>query len=174
MSGLFKKQIGGGGGAPTGAAGGDLTGSTYPNPVVATVGGVTAADLVKKHYFLRYTRPTGVPVGGTQYLDLGPSVVSSSIGERLPFAATLKGLTISLNVVDVTRDYSLQLLSDPAGAFAVLATLTVPAGTLDKVDRTYAVAIPSGTKIGARLIRTSGAGASTFEEVDVLVEITTP
>lgn len=174
MSGLFKKQTGGGGGAPTGAAGGDLTGSTYPNPVVATVGGVTAADLVKKHYFLRYTRPTGVPIGGTQYLDIGPGTVSSSVGERLPVAATLKGVTISLNIVDGTRDYSLQVLSDPAGAPAVLATLTVPTGTLDKADRSFAVAIPAGTKIGARMIRTSGAGVSDFDEIDVLLELTIP
>jgi len=32
-------------GSPSGSAGGDLTGSTYPNPTVATVGGATAANI---------------------------------------------------------------------------------------------------------------------------------
>ena len=36
---------GSGGASPTGAAGGDLLGSTYPNPVVAQVGGIAAATV---------------------------------------------------------------------------------------------------------------------------------
>jgi len=64
----------GGGAAPIGAAGGDLAGSTYPDPIVATVGGITAAQVVSRDTMAVH----GIALAGD-----GPFVFSNVLTPKL-------------------------------------------------------------------------------------------
>jgi hypothetical protein len=129
-------------------------------------------------YFLRYTHGGGVPDGADQYLRLGVGVFSSEDGDLLVADGRIRGISVAVNVVDASRSYQVEVLSDPSGAGGtgptVEATLALPSSTLRARDRTFAVAVPGLLDLGVRLVQTAGAGDSTFDEIVVLVEVSIP
>ena len=115
-------------------------------------------------------RDSNVPGGGTLFLRVG-GIVTSSAGFILSGgAATLTGLSITVDVSDGSRDYRLDLVSDPTGTPAIVGSLALSSGSRTAFTGALSVAITSGTELGYRLIRTSGAGASTFAMVSATGE----
>lgn len=114
---------------------------------------------------LRYTHDAGAPSGGTRYLRIGQGVLSSECGDRIPVASTLTTVTIEVSVIDASRAYNLEIISDPTGAPDVLTTLNLPINTRGVTATGLSVAILANTEIGARLVRSAGAGSSTFNAV---------
>jgi hypothetical protein len=104
---------------------------------------------------------------------VGEKVYSSEVGIRLSAAATLRGITFSADAADASRNYDVEILSDPAGSPAVLGSLAITNET-DDARRDLSAAIGSGVLIGARLTRTSGTGKSDFTDAVVLAEISIP
>jgi len=121
-------------------------------------------------YFWRFTVDDGVPNGGGRYLRLGEGVFSSQAGAMLTGDGELNGISFVADAADGSRDYDLEILSDPAGAPVVLATLPISGVQRNRV-RGLAVSIVGLTEVGARLVRTSGSGPSSFNRVVVTVEV---
>jgi hypothetical protein len=150
----------------------DTGGGGVPGPSGPT--GATGPEDAR--YYLRFTHGGGVPIAGTQYLRLGVGVFSSESGDLLTADGTLIGISVTVNAADVTRDYDVEVLSDPAGLAGgptVLGTLAL-SGVRQARRRDLAVAVGGLLDLGVRLVRTAGAGASTFTEIIVVVEAKIP
>ena len=133
---------------------------------------------VDARYFLRYTHGGGVPDGADQYLRLGVGVFSSEDGDLLTADGQIRGISVAVDAQDSVRGYDVEILSDPSGVGGtgptVEATLSLATNTLRARDRTLSVAVSGLLDLGVRLVRTSGAGASSFGEIVVLVEVSIP
>jgi hypothetical protein len=116
----------------------------------------------------------GVGAGGTQYMLVGEKTFSSEVGIRLPAAATLRGITYSADAADASRNYDVEVLSDPAGSPALLGSALSITNETDDARRDLSAAISAGTLIGVRIRRTAGAGNSSFTDAVVLVEVSIP
>jgi hypothetical protein len=101
--------------------------------------------------------------------------VSSSCGEILTAAATFRGLTVTVDTAEATNNYDVELISDPTGARTLIGSaLTLTAGNRTAKRRDQSAAIVADTEIGARVVLSSGSGASTFSDVVVVVELSIP
>jgi hypothetical protein len=92
---------------------------------------------------------------------------------------TIRGISVTLDVVDAAHTYDVEILSDPSGSGGtgptLEAVLAIALSTLRVRDRTYAVAIAGLLDLGVRLVRTGGPPtASSFGEIVVTVEVSIP
>jgi hypothetical protein len=86
-------------------------------------------------------------------------------------ASNITGISIRVDVVDASRAYQVQVVTNPDGAPASVATLALPVSTQSARTVALSAAIAAGTSWGVRIVRTSGSGASTFNDIAVLVEV---
>lgn len=107
-----------------------------------------------------FARRAQVPNSGTLYLNHIDGVTASEVGLVLPAAVTITGLTISVNDANPTKDYRLELIDDPTGTPSVLAFVDLLATNRSNIDRSFSVSVPSGTELGMRVRRITGAGNS--------------
>jgi len=195
MSFLFKPGAGGGGGiagtavdpvSPGGVLIDPLTELTQPGgPLPA--GTAIIADGLGGYIFgspagadvrfaVQFHHDAGVPSFGTRYLRYGEGVHTSQAGFRMTADGQLRGITVQVNTTS-TNDYDIEILRDPAGRAGgpfVLGTLALPAGSLFAVDRSLAVAVTTAMEIGARVVRSSGSGVSSFTALVVKTEWSIP
>jgi hypothetical protein len=129
--------------------------------------GLTGLAIAQAKINLHYHYDATVPVYGTQYLRNGRDVVTSSAGDRISKNSNLTALTVQLDQVDSSRSYKLEIMTESSLTGSVLNYVTIPTDTLGVHDTGITGAVSAGTEIGARLVRDSGSGESTFHNIIV-------
>jgi hypothetical protein len=82
---------------------------------------------------------------------------------------TITGISVRVDAVDAARNYNVDVISAPSTAPASLQTLALN-GVISNQVSGLAVAVGgAGTEVGVRLVRTAGAGRSTFRRIVVAV-----
>lgn len=102
--------------------------------------------------------------GTLQMLGAG----STTIGYRAPRAGTITAASIQVNAADATRTYNLEVRVNGIS----VATVTLATTTTGNHSAALSAAFVAGDLITAFLVRTAGAGASTFTSESALVEVT--
>jgi hypothetical protein len=134
------------------------------NGEVSVVGGTgaTGADGVTR-YILCFGGTAKVPVGGTLWLKNG-DVFSSAAPVKLSANARLERISISTDSSDGSRDFEAQILKN--GSLA--DSLPLPSGSVGEYSVLGSpVGYGAGDLVSARIVRTSGSGASTFANINV-------
>ena len=182
----LRKPIAGGGGGPSSITIREVDGapSIVATTLVVSNGTLTdsgggVATLVSgggggaNRYMIQFFSDQNVPGGaGLRYLKVGQGVPSSVVGFRLPAAAILRGITIYTDAVDAIRTFDIEAVKDPSGVPVVLGTaLALPTGVDNASRRDLAGAIAISDEIGVRIVRTSGAGPSSFSSFTVVLEV---
>jgi hypothetical protein len=109
-----------------------------------------------------------VPNGGTLYLDNG-SVNCAVAGITTATAMSITAISVRVDAVDAARNYNVDVVSNPSTAPVSLQTLALN-GTISNQVSGLSVAVGAvGTEVGVRIVRTSGAGPSTFRHIVVTV-----
>lgn len=106
-----------------------------------------------------------VPGAGTRQL-LGPGNTLS--GVRSNRAGTITGASIQVDAVDATRAYNLDIRINGVSA----VTLALPVSTIGAHSTALSVAVAAGDVLTAFMVKTAGAGASTFSEEHGMIEVT--
>lgn len=123
---------------------------------------------------MEFSAIVGVPGAGTRYLSR-EAIATTAAPVLLPAAAVLRGITVVVDSADAVRNYIVEVVSDPAGVPIVIGSgLVLPLGSTSATVRTLSASIGVGVLWGVRIRRTSGAGASTFANVRVEVEVQMP
>lgn len=122
----------------------------------------------------RYTSNSGVPGGGTLYLSTGDSVRCSDAGDRLIDDVEIGGMSVRVDVADLSRDYDVEVVSNPSGVSGptvVLATLALPSGSVSEGRNDLTTLVTAPTEIGARFVITAGGGSSSFNKINVNIQV---
>lgn len=116
---------------------------------------------------LKYSfgRSSAVPAGGTLQLF---AVGQTLQGFRVIRASLITGASLRVSAGDAARTYDLDVRVNAVS----VATLPLPLSTLSVSTILFAVPVVVGDIVTAFMVRTAGAGASTFGDEEALVEIT--
>lgn len=106
----------------------------------------------------------GVPTGGTIGL-LGPG--NTSTGSRVEAAKRITGASFQVNAIDASRTYNASIRVNGVEQ----ATLALPLSSLGSQTTSLNVPLNAGDAITVFIVRTSGAGASTFVQMRVKIVI---
>jgi hypothetical protein len=109
-----------------------------------------------------------VPGGGTRYLQAGGVNVSSA-SDIIIRAANVTAISIEVDTADAARSYTVEVITNPSGIPVSIATLTLPVSVRTANTTAVSGAVPAATEVGVRLVRATGVGAATFNDVVVLV-----
>ena len=185
MSGLFKPTGAspGGVGDPTSAGGVivdptvEITqpGGPFPSghAILADGLGGYTIDSTLRPYFLSFNLPGQVGIGGTVFCE-HQNVDTSSAGVIIPLASNLIAISVSVDTaVAAATDDAIEVLSDPAGAPSVLASISLDTGERTDFRRDLSVAVIAGTELGVRFVQTTGAAPSLFVTGIVNIELET-
>jgi hypothetical protein len=113
-----------------------------------------------------FGRSAAVPAGGTLQLFATGQTLQ---GFRVIRAGKITGLSVRVNAADGARTYQLQVFVNGVLSTAVL---TLASGSTSASTTALALAVAAGDIITAFMVRTAGAGASTFGDEAALVELT--
>ena len=113
-----------------------------------------------------FGRSAVVPGGGTLQLFATGQTLQ---GFRVIRAGKITGLSVRVNAADGARTYQLQVFVNGVLSTAVL---TLASGSTSASTTALALAVAAGDIITAFMVRTAGAGASTFGDEEALVELT--
>jgi hypothetical protein len=116
-----------------------------------------------------WTRDTKVPGGGTLFLDNG-AINCAVAGVTTATAMSITAISVRVDSADATRNYNVDVISSPSsGAPGSLQTLSLN-NVVSNFTSGLSVAVgAAGTEVGVRLVKTSGAGSSSFDNIVVTV-----
>jgi hypothetical protein len=114
--------------------------------------------------YLAFGRSAVVPAGGSLQLQSAGNVL---VGKRIVEAGNIVGLSIEVGVVDATRAYMLDVRVNGVS----VATIALPVSTLGAQAAVGPIAVVAGDLVTAFLVKTAGAGASTFSTINAQVEV---
>jgi hypothetical protein len=117
----------------------------------------------------RYSISTGVPTAGTRYMVTGDGVATSAAGDRISRDSRIRTITVEVQQIDTARSFDIEILSTPSGTPTLLSSLTLPVSTKGAIVTSLDVAVSAGTEIGARIVRATGTGQSSWNEANVTV-----
>lgn len=115
---------------------------------------------------LHFGQTIKVPGSGTLYLKSAGGVLGSAAALRMIRAGTLQGASIQVDQIDGARAYKLSVQINGAEVESV----ALPVSTLGAVSTAFSAAYASGDLLRCAIIRTSGTGASLFDDIAVIVE----
>lgn len=128
-----------------------------------------------KRQILALSTNTGVPSGGTRYLDR-EGVAVTSVPVLLHAAAILTGITVTVDgPAGAGRNYEIRVIEDPGGTDTLIGSaLVLNDPAVDARRRDLSAAISLGTKWGVVIVRTAGSNGSVFVNLRVEIEIQMP
>lgn len=146
------------------------TPTTLENTISAINANFGSGQYVGK--VLSFGQVTNVPGGGTLYLMGAGTVLTSAAPIRILRSGTITAAMITVDAADATRSYklSIQTSATIGGTYTEVASLALAATNQSAATTALAVAVTAGHFMRIAVIRTAGAGGSTFSNINAMVE----